>query len=214
MTYTNARSSLSRSVVLLAILACLTSCGWTSRLQISGGTSGSVRLEARDSEVVIAPKFTEAYYLSTSPTELTAVLLDGPVDQARNVAVIRVLWYPKPARTPIAPTATNAAINFVRFDESGKVGVYSGGGYVYPSNKSGKPTVGGGVWHSNIVLSDATEGYEDPIKIGAVVGEFNAQRDDAKVTSVLSTIDKKVSAALGYPRGVKAVPAVSPLAAK
>jgi len=202
-SHTSARRAMTVALLTFCVIAAA-GCGWASRLRLSGGTRGSLRLEARAGETTFQPQISEAIYLYTSQTEFTALLIEGDAQSPDSLFVVRVMWVPIPARTPIAPTATNAAIKHVRFGPDGKTAVYSGAGFVFPGGTIGGRSVSGNVWDSDIVLSDWTEGYDDPIGRGVVAGKFSAKRDDARVEALLNRFDQLVTARLGYPTAVDA----------
>lgn len=174
-------------------------------------TSDQSSLTARshgDDEVQLRGQFDHAVYSYGDRDSLTVVLIDGPLDQPRQAVTVRMFWLPRAGSTPLTATATNASIQYVVFppasgDSGGNIGVYSGAGFLYPSNRPGSEHFRGKIWQANLRLSDRGATFSDRLGPSVLTGTINARRDDQAVVDLLQRLNKLVAERLGYPRLVR-----------
>jgi hypothetical protein len=157
-------------------------------------------------DVEITSRYQTGYYTLQENGLVMIVLVDGPVDNPTQVTTIRTIWTPSAGRTPIEPDATNATIHYIIYAGPDKkiAGVYSGAGYVYLHDRSGKPNMEFSLWQSNLILIDSTPGFNDLLGQSNMHGSFEVPRNDIKALSLLKNMREHISARLGYPRQVLA----------
>jgi hypothetical protein len=152
---------------------------------------------------VLRGAFGQGVYHFDGKNHVTVVLLDGPAENPAQAVTIRLFWTPRAGRTPVASTATNATVHYMIFADKGErqAGVYSGAGYVYPTTEVvGQPALSGQVWQANLLLQDASAGFEDLLGQALLRGSFRARRDDLATMQTLHRLGVLVHQRLGYPR--------------
>lgn len=146
---------------------------------------------------MLSPRLEHAWF--TAPDENTAdiYLTDLPSEvlgsgealagATGNLVHIRMLVRPKAGRTPIEPTALTAAIVHVVL-AGGEIGVYHGGGFMWPSGSTQDRTFGGSINGATMGLGGATEHFVDLLGPSRMSGGFRAVRDEAEVGRVRSAL--------------------------
>lgn len=192
--------------VLLMLLPLLGGC---SLMPV--GNSALAVTSRGDSSTRLRGDFDKAYYAYESGDSVTVVLIAGPEDNPTQAATVRLFWAPKAGRTPIAPEATNATVQYIVFadrrTEAGfyrEVGVYSGAGYLYLDNEPGLARITGSLWEADLMLADRSERFKDLLGQSRLTGNFTARRDEQKVSELLRLLNTRVTDRLGYPRLVRA----------
>lgn len=193
--------------VALAVAGCtspLAAVGSPQGLTITGqaesGVGGAVKLTG---------DFSTAYYSYTDANTVTFVLLDGPEDSPTQAAVVRLFWRPRAGRTPLEPTATNVTIQYLVFagrgnaSGDGQVGVYTGAGFLMPSEKPGATKLSADFWNATLQLDTRTDLFRDLLGQATLTGSFTAKRDEAKVNALLRQLGREASRRLGFPRMVR-----------
>jgi len=155
--------------------------------------------------------FTSGMYSVQGKSAITVLLTDGPAEAPRRALIVRMFWRPKAAATPLDETATNATVQYIVFgdrDADGKgkapVGIYSGGGFLYPESEVGMTNLQANLWQATLTLADASEGFEDTLGPSILTGRFTARRDDEGIVEAIRQVNIAVSEALGVPRFVRA----------
>lgn len=179
-----------------------------------GGKTG-----ARDADLYIQSRanpqdiavggFDHGVYSLDGRSAITVLLTDGPVENPDRALIVRMFWRPKAAATPLDETATNATVQYIVFNRGAEnakdaVGIYSGGGFVYPENDMGSPRLQANLWQATLTLADNSEGFEDALGASILRGRFTAQRDDEGIIDAVRRVNIAVSEALGVPRFVSA----------
>lgn len=181
------------------------------------GPGGKLTITSRvDEKVKVRTGFETGVYSLDDRNQLTMVLFDGDPKQPRAAMTVRILWRPRAARTPIAPTATNATVHYIVFRDQpveggqddaaapiAQAAVYSGAGFVYPYSKLGKKNMRIGVWDASLRLHDATAGFIDELGAAEVKGRFTVRRDDQAIHQLLHGLNVEIRQRLGYPRLVR-----------
>jgi len=152
------------------------------------------------------------YMLGPDQHSVTVLLYEGELNNPTQAVTVRMFWRPKAGATPIDRTATNATIHYVIFtgEPTGdvtageQIGIYSGAGFLYPSNKPGGDRLTGGIWEANLRLSDHTEAFADLLGKAVIKGKFTARRDDLATDRALRRLNAVLRERLGYPRLVDA----------
>ena len=173
------------------------------------GCSGGGKLSIHSEDVtglVIKTGFEKGLYRLESQGNVTMLLYDGLLDRPAQAMTIRLLWQPKNARTPFDADATNATIRHAVFtdDLSGKIGIYNGAGYVYLRGKVGGRYLKASVWHANLRLTDAGEGFVSTLGKASLSGNFAVIRNDQAVQQALHQLSVLATNRLGYPQYVRA----------
>lgn len=181
-----------------------------------GGSTGArdadlhIQSRANPQDIAVGG-FDHGTYSLDGRSAMTVLLTDGPVENPNRALIVRMFWRPKAAATPLDETATNATVQYIVFHRAGGtdnagglVGIYSGGGFVYPENDMGSPKLQANLWQATLTLADNSEGFEDTLGASILRGRFTAQRDDEGIIDAVRRINIAVSEALGVPRFVMA----------
>lgn len=177
----------------------------------SGARDTDLTIQSRaNPEDIAAGGFDRGVYSYDGPSSITVLLTDGPVDAPNRALIIRMFWKPKAAATPLDETATNATVQYIVFgpetgpDEKRSVGIYSGGGFLYPKNKIDSIFLDANLWQATLTLADSSEGFEDTLGASILRGRFMAERDDEGIVNAVRLVNIAVSESLGVPRFVRA----------
>lgn len=157
-----------------------------------------------DRDTLLEGGFDSSIYRLDDRGNLTILLLDGPLENPAQAVTIRMLWAPRTARTPLDPGATNASIRYVIFtgENNGRVGVYSGAGYFYPTGRPGQSRITGEIWEASLRLIDGSDGFSDLLGPSQLSGHISALRNDGAMNEALNRLDILVTKRLGYPQYV------------
>ncbi|GAB4193236.1 MAG: hypothetical protein Kow00105_07340 [Phycisphaeraceae bacterium] len=188
---------------LMLLMALWTSgCSW----QVAGASKGDLKILSRTNpESIKIGGFDHALYAPHGKSALTVVLTDGPVDHPDRALIVRMFWRPKAAATPLDETATNATVQYIVFDRvKNTVGIYSGGGFLYPETDLIQPTLQANLWQATLNLSEKSEGFEDTFGPSLMTGRFTAARNDEYLPEAVRQVNIAVSEVLGVPRFVDA----------
>ena len=191
-------------MVLFALVFGLSGCQWLQGEPSIGALT--VKHHAKG-ETLFATDFGTGIYRLNSKHNLTLVLWSGPEQEPTEAVTMRMFWRPTAGGTPLDRTATNVTVQYIDFDGAeadAKIGIYSGAGFLYPKSNFGKGHLEFEVWQATLRLSVWSEGYEQPLVRGELIGRFRANRDDVGVTEAIRRLNVQVSERLGYPRLVSA----------
>lgn len=177
----------------------------------SGAGEKDLTIQSRaNPQTLTVGGFDHGIYTQTDPSTITVLLTDGPVDQPKRALIVRMFWRPVATATPLDETATNATVQYIVFDRGSEaaakpiVGIYSGGGFLFPNSDLGEPTLTASLWQATLNLADASPGFEDDLGASLLKGRFTARRDDDAMPEALRQVNIAVSEALGSPRFVRA----------
>lgn len=163
------------------------------------------RLDGR--QIELTGESIRAIYRVEDKNSVTVLLIQGPDDNPRRVAALRMFWKARAGLTPVDRTATNALVRFFEFRDSpaepGTLGVYAGAGFMRLHDDPNTARVSGTLWDADLRLTDRSEVFTDRLGRAIVAGSFTADRDDAAVTTLLRDLNQRVSDRLGYPRLVR-----------
>ena len=206
-----------RCVILGVGLAAISGCG----VSLFNQPPGELRLVSRDTgETTGNAVFAQALYRYESDSNLTVLLYDGTADDPTRVAILSMFWRPRAGSTPVDRTATNTVIRYIDTatpeagdDTAGAdpnaaaapagLGVYAGAGFMRVYSDPAGVELNATLFDGDLRLTDASEGFADPLGRTALAGSFTARRDDAQVTTILRRLTLRISDALGYPRLVR-----------
>ena len=156
--------------------------------------------------VRVAPAFRTAIYRSNNPNHVSVVLSDIPADDLAEgrfpesgfqVVLLEMLWLPRAGATPLDPTATNATVRHLIFGPTSAIGVFGGGGFLYPRNDVGDSSLRGSVYDATLRLSDASDDFVNRLGTTTLEGTFTARRDADLMNDIAITLNTEVSRRLG-----------------
>jgi len=161
--------------------------------------------------VRLRAEYREAYYF-VGPTHTTVYLSEIPIaelaaggDLTGQILHIEVLWLPKPGRTPIDSTATNATIRQIVLVE-GEIGIYGGAGFVWLHGGGGGSRSRMTVRDASIALLESTDGFIDRFTPANLRGTFTARRNETQTLRVRQAISQIVTDVFQESRFVDAQP--------
>jgi hypothetical protein len=214
------------AVTLLIGLVVAMAAGCQVQLPATGFEGAGLGVRA-GSSLAAGPamaRFRTARYAFHDADTVTAVLLPDAADRRASpdladtppprAITLRLMWRSKAARTPIDPDATNCAFQYVVFEDDGDVGVYSGAGFILLSQKPGTDRIDARILKATLVLSDATDGFTDPVGRAEIAGRLTLVRDDDFVNPAIRRLNATVTDRLGFPRLVGSEHHEPPLAAR
>lgn len=175
--------------LLLLLFLCVASCSPGSIT--SHSSSLEVHSMAQDRSV-LTPRCTTVVCTEGFANEGDVWMTDIPLEQLTSgtftsgqIIHLQVLWTPVAGKTPLVPTSTNLAIEYI-IVSNGEVGVYGGGGFGW---LSGTPETG-----MHVKIEDATvaieaqaNGFTDLLTPATIVGTVNSVPD--------STIARQIATA-------------------
>lgn len=154
-------------VCVLAALALGTGCGRIF-------TGAGVRIRSIDNAAVLEPRMATSGYSYEDASTADIYLSDIPasrlvtadsLDQLSGTIVhLHMFIRPRPGKTPIDTTASTVTIRCAVLTR-GEVGVYGGGGFLFPSGTPGDGSFGGAIEHGSVRLLASTPGFAD--RLGA-----------------------------------------------
>lgn len=175
-------------ILILALLGTLPALlGPLSGCARITGPSG-VRMQSSSRGTVLAPQVTSAAYTWTDASTADIYVSDIPMQQlsaadsldelAGSIVHIHMFLRPRPGRTPIETTASTVAVQWVVLAR-GEVGVYGGGGFMFPAGAPGDDTFGGAIKNGSVRLLAATPGFVDRLGAAEFSAGIRAPQDEA-----------------------------------
>lgn len=159
-----------------------TGCSW---LGISRGT-GETRLisEEQPSEMVTRPTLGSYRALDSNTadiylTDLPAEAFQEGADWRKytgSLVHLHIFIRPTPGATPIATTASNTTVRQLVL-VNGAMGLYGGGGFLYPSGTLGEGAIGGSMEEATLRPLAATPGFADRLGPATFTCRFDVERD-------------------------------------
>lgn len=191
------RCLLSRVTAALALTA---AAALTAGLAACAGVgTSSTKLDSAEFPVRLAPEFTTLVYVPYEDTQADVYLtdlpdtaFDDPIELARSsgqLAHVRMFLRPRAGRTPIDSTACSAAVTWFILAE-GRVGVYTGGGFLSPRGKPGGQTFSGSMSEGTLRLYARGPGFVDQIGSGELDLSFRAVLDKRTAEELRRTADR------------------------
>jgi len=172
---------------------------------------GDLKVQSQNADPVILPFTpTNAVYSYNTSGEASFWVSDIPFDELLQGVVtqgqiihLELLWIPKPGKTPMDDSATNASIRHIII-EDGELGIYGGAGFVIPRGKLGKRTAHLSINQASLTLQDNTASFVDLLTPAQLSGDLSAQLDDGMARNLKFSISQFVTDALGYSKLVDA----------
>jgi hypothetical protein len=162
-------------------------------------------LVSADRPAALSPRFTTAVFFSGDPNEADLFLTDLPperladpndtlADAAGSLLHVHLFVIPAAGSTPMDPTACNVALRYVVLS-GGAVGVYSGGGFLYPSGKTASANFGGSLAGGSLRLTRATPDFLDVLGPALLEGSLSAARDPRAAAALRARLESLYSGA-------------------
>jgi hypothetical protein len=181
-----------------------------------GCAADAVRVRSVDQALVDAPRLSCEVYTSVDRntadvflTDLDPAALEPGEELGRlsgRIVQIHMFLEPRAGSTPIAPTACSVVVRHLVL-AGGEMGVYSGGGFLLPSGRAGKASLGGKIEGATLRLTGRTRGFADRLGPATMDASFSARRDEAtsrRIEAVVNEILSRVGPAEGSATPVSA----------
>lgn len=162
------------------------------------------RLRSLQADAEVLPTLAVRVYATADPNTADFFLTDLPREALRPGAdlsgvtghLVRVHMFLNPlaGSTPIASSAFNAAITHAVIAD-GRIGIYSGGGFLTPGATPGAASLGASLSGGTVRLEAATPGFVDLLGAAEVTAHFRAPRDDSFAAVCRARLDQFVKAA-------------------
>jgi len=184
---------------LLAVVAAnLVGCTYLSRPLGAAGDRLTIESGELGNNTSMELNYDTAVYAAEDEQTIHVLLLAGTVDQPRYVMDIRMFWLPRAAKTPLDPAATNARVRLYVFEGDG-VGVYGGGGHLWPSDDAGEKHWRALLRNATLRPMQATDNYEDPFGVAIASGPISAQRNEQRMLELVAKMQQLAEERLGFP---------------
>ncbi len=127
-------------------------------------------------------------YLSDIPSKRFLDPKDTFADAVGTIVHIHLFLVPQAGETPIDSTACNVIVRQLVLagpyrgpgaSDTPVMGLYAGGGFLYPDGTVGSGPIGGSIDAASQRLSRSTSGFTDLLGAGSISGRFSAPADDA-----------------------------------
>lgn len=180
------------------LVACLVLVGCSVVPASFVGSRSAVEIDSQAFDVGLRPNLPIRLYRfvdkNTADVILTDIAVENLTDPSGapptgNIFHVQLFVHPRPGRTPIATTACSATVRHLLLAR-GQVGVYTGGGFLYPDAAPGEKYFGGSISGATLRLTRATDQFVDQLGPSEGSIAFVAQRDDETVTRLLTIIDR------------------------
>lgn len=196
----------SRQSIMHALLVSAMLFATTLTTGCASNKTGSVSIQSQSSRgSSLASEFTSGFYRYDNKNQITMLLFDGPIDAPTQAVTVRMFWNPRPGRTPMDKTATNATIHYVIFPTTDRkqVGIYSGAGFLHPKGTPGDVELTLKVWDSTLRLTDSSPGFKDLLGPANLKGTITLKQDDVALERAIRQLNAAIRQTLGFPRMVE-----------
>lgn len=151
------------------------------------GCAGGLRVESQTRNTTLKPNVrlavyqaedsntADIYLTDLSPDEVSGVI--PLADASGSILHIRLFVSPRPGRTPIAETAVNATVRLAMLAE-GDVGIYGGGGFIFPKGRPGDYTMRIELERASLTLTSSTAGFTDALGASLLDTRVTVRRDE------------------------------------
>jgi hypothetical protein len=161
-------------------------------------SDNSVRVQSSRSAVTDFPKLPVGAYLPEGPgaasvflTDLDTSALDRGTDLSGvsgRIVQIRMFLSPSSGNTPVGKNACSATVRHIILAE-GNIGVYSGGGFLWPDTNVGDPRLAGTVSNATMRLTGSHGNFSDRLGAATLEATFSARRDEALARRISARVD-------------------------
>jgi len=174
----------SRMVRILCLgLAVLGSASGCSQVMTQSG----VRIRSIDEPVVLEPRVVSSGYRWRDASTADIFVSDIPAQRlasadsleelSGSIVHIHMFLRPKPGKTPIETTASTVTIQCAVLAR-GEVGIYGGGGFMFPSGAPGDKSFGGSIRNASVKLLASTPGFADRLGAAELGAGIKAPEDE------------------------------------
>lgn len=198
---------------MLVGLVGLSGCGTHSGITLTGVQSGtSLTLEPQLSVYRFSDKNTADVYMTDLPKEVfdPQADLSGVSGQLTHV---HLFVAPEAGKTPIDDTACSVTVRHVVVAQ-GQIGVYGGGGFMYPDKRPGREYFRGNIAGATLRLVAATPGFDNKLGAAELQAGVDAQLDEPMAGALAERLRSLVSMATPTLREEPKAPAKAPAAAE
>ncbi len=136
-------------------------------------------------------------YATDLPLDRLADTRDAMADLSGTIVHVHVFLVPSAGDTPVDSTACNAATRMAVFSQ-GAIGVYAGGGFVFPTSVPGDGDYAGRIRNATLRLAQATPDFADRLGPTVLTGSLGARLDEgaaaviaARLAAVAGTLTRR-----------------------
>jgi hypothetical protein len=169
-----------------------------------GAGTGDLTILSTKDGTEVTPAFTTTIFTHSDANTVDAFLTDLPVDRLLNpndsladlsgsIVHVHLFLMPKAGRTPIDDAACNSTIRHMIIAQ-GAMGLYGGGGFLYPSSDADDDTFHATLEDASLRLVRKGPGFADRLGAAKEIGSFNAQRDDARTRALQARFGRMTDA--------------------
>lgn len=172
-------------------------------------TGAGVRIRSIDRQAALEPQIAASGYTSEDPSTADIYLSDmtasrlvtaDSLDQLSGTIIhVHMFLRPRPGKTPIATTASTVTIRCAVFSK-GQIGIYGGGGFLFPSGVPGDGDFGGAIKEASVKLLASTPGFADRLGAAEFSSGMLAPQDVAVSGVMAHLMESAVRAARRDPR--------------
>ncbi len=187
--------------------------------------SGPLVTRSADGTKQLAPAFSTAVYESSNVAAAEIYLTDLPIDRltdprdtlsglSGSIVQVRLFLIPKAGNTPISDTSCNVTIRQLVLgsasaDAIPEVGIYGGGGFLFPSGEPGSKSISGTIVGATLRPMAWSGGFIDRLGASEMSGGFSA-RQDAQAARALNARMQRLFACAEIKPAVQSTSIASP----
>jgi hypothetical protein len=161
-------------------------------------SDNAVRVQSAGTAAADTPRLPIAAYVpegsgaaSVYLTDLDTAALDRGTDLSGlsgRIVQIRLFLSPSSGNTPVGKNACSATVRHIILAD-GNIGVYSGGGFVWPDGNVGEARLTGTVSNATMRLTGSHGNFSDRLGAATLEATFNARRDEALAKRISARVD-------------------------
>ncbi len=192
-------SFFARRHLLFGALAVLAGLGVPSCGIFGGGLTRGTTLASVERGTVLHTTARYQAYYSTDINTADFFLTDLPADAfadgtdlsqfSGSLINVHMFLAPKAGSTPIAVTASSATVRQLVIAD-GQMGMYSGGGFLFPSGSAGDSTFGGTIRQATMRLTGRTPGFVDRLGSSEFSSGLSVPKDVARAKRMSLLIER------------------------
>ncbi len=184
---------------IAALVGFFGAAGIPGGCHVAGGSSPTFRAVSQTGDAVFEPVIRTAVYKKLDANTASIILSDMPEADLESrlaggapgmpgaVLHLQMFVQPYAGRTPVASSACNTSITLVIFSGE-SMGVYGGGGFMFPSSAVGDATFSARMSGATMRLLSAGDGFADRLGLAEAGGRVNARRDDELADAINSRL--------------------------
>jgi len=183
---------------LLAAMLGIAGCTQFTGPLTWGSKDVAIRSAAAGNDTTIDMAQDMSVYAAHDAQTIHVMLIKGPAESPDRAMHITMRWRPKAGQTPLDPSATNATVQLYLFEGDG-VGVYGGGGHLWPRSTAGARRWSATLRNASLRPMHLSDQFNDMLGICVAEGALTAQRDEHATLELVTRIERMVEDRLGYP---------------